>query len=62
MFLLCANTSKHGGKRKRYKNFEALIFAFAEAAKIIGIKNSNNGCVIYECRNNPVRIMISKMP
>jgi hypothetical protein len=25
---------KHGGKRKRYKNFEALIFAFAEAAKI----------------------------
>jgi hypothetical protein len=43
MFLLVCNTSKHGGKRKRYKNFEALIFAFAEAAKIIGIKTATTG-------------------
>jgi hypothetical protein len=47
--------------KERGIKFLKLIFAFAEAAKIRD-KNSNNRCVIYECRNNPVRIIISKMP
>jgi hypothetical protein len=48
-------------QKKEVARIWSTNLCFAEAAKIIGIKN-NNGCVIYECRNNPVRIMISKMP